>query len=70
MAGVCLAHDLRDRGIAVVLLHPGYVRTGLTGMSGDIDADESARGLIARIDETNMERTGTFWHANGSELPW
>ncbi len=70
MAGVCLAHDLRDRGIAVVLLHPGYVRTGLTGMNGDIDADESARGLIARIDETNMERTGTFWHANGSELPW
>jgi NAD(P)-dependent dehydrogenase (short-subunit alcohol dehydrogenase family) len=70
MAGVCLAHDLRDRAIAVVLLHPGYVRTGLTGMNGDIDADESARGLIARIDETNMERTGTFWHANGSELPW
>jgi NAD(P)-dependent dehydrogenase (short-subunit alcohol dehydrogenase family) len=70
MAGVCLAHDLRDRAIAVVLLHPGYVRTGLTGMNGDIDADESARGLIARIDETNMERTGTFWHANGTELPW
>ena len=70
MAGVCLAHDLRERGIAVVLLHPGYVRTGLTGMNGDIDPDESARGLIARIDETTMERTGTFWHANGAELPW
>jgi len=51
-------------------LHPGYVRTGLTGMNGDIDPDESARGLIARIDEMTMERTGTFWHANGTELPW
>lgn len=70
MGGVCLAHDVRERGIAVVLLHPGYVRTGLTGMNGDIDPDESARGLIARIDETTMERTGTFWHANGTELPW
>jgi len=70
MAGVCLAHDLRERGIAVVLLHPGYVRTGLTGMNGEIGTDESARGLIARIDETTLERTGTFWHANGSELPW
>lgn len=70
MAGVCLAHDLQARGIAVVLLHPGYVRTGLTGMNGEIDADEAARGLIARIDETNMERSGTFWHANGSKLPW
>lgn len=70
MAGVCMAHDLRERGIAVVLLHPGYVRTGLTGMNGEIDPDESARGLIARIDETTMDRTGTFWHANGTELPW
>lgn len=70
MAGVCMAHDLRTRGIAVVLLHPGYVRTGLTGMNGEIDPDESARGLIARIDETTMERSGTFWHANGAELPW
>lgn len=70
MAGVCMAHDLRPRGIAVVLLHPGYVRTGLTGMNGEIDPDESARGLIARIDETTMERSGTFWHANGAELPW
>ncbi len=70
MAGVCLAHDLQPRGIAVVLLHPGYVRTGLTGMHGEIDPDEAARGLIARIDETNMERSGTFWHANGSKLPW
>ena len=70
MAGVCLAHDLRERGIAVVLLHPGYVRTALTGMNGEIETEESARGLIARIDETTLERSGTFWHANGAELPW
>ncbi|MFQ5626301.1 MAG: SDR family oxidoreductase [Methyloligellaceae bacterium] len=70
MAGVNLSHDLKDKGIAVVLLHPGYVRTKLTGMSGHIDPEESARGLIARIDETTLERSGTFWHANGSELPW
>ncbi len=70
MAGVNLSHDLKDKGIPVLLLHPGYVRTEMTGMSGGIDPDESARGLIARIDETTMERTGTFWHADGTELPW
>jgi hypothetical protein len=39
-------------------------------MNGEIEPDEAARGLIARIDETTMARTGTFWHANGTELPW
>jgi len=70
MAGVCLAHDLREQGIAVVLLHPGYVRTGMTNMNGETEPGDAARGLIARIDETTLERSGTFWHANGSELPW
>lgn len=70
MAGVNLAHDLKSLGIAVLLLHPGYVRTEMTGGSGHIDADESARGLIARLDELGMDQTGTFWHADGSQLPW
>ena len=29
-AGVSLAHDLKPRGVAVVMLHPGPVRTGMT----------------------------------------
>ncbi len=70
MAGVNLSHDLKPHGITVVLLHPGYVRTGMTGGNGMIDADESAAGLIKRIDEADMDRTGTFWHAEGYELPW
>lgn len=70
MAGVNLSHDLKDKGIPVLLLHPGYVRTELTGMTGGIDPGVAARGLIARIDETDMARTGTFWHADGTELPW
>ena len=70
MAGVNLSHDLKPLGIAVVLLHPGYVRTGMTGGNGMIDADESASGLIKRIDEASLYATGTFWHADGYELPW
>lgn len=70
MAGANLALDLKPQGIAVILLHPGYVRTGLTGMSGNIEPDESARGLIERIDAASLEITGSFWHADGTELPW
>lgn len=68
-AGVSLARDLQERGIPVVLLHPGMVATEMTGGRG-ITAEESVRGLLARIDELGMERTGTFWHQDGRQLDW
>jgi NAD(P)-dependent dehydrogenase (short-subunit alcohol dehydrogenase family) len=70
MAGVTLAHDLRPDGIAVALLHPGWVQTDMTGGTGNITAEESARGLIARIDELTLDQSGGFWHQNGERLPW
>lgn len=70
IGGVSLAHDLKPRGIAVAILHPGFVRTDMTGHEGMIDPPESARGLIARIEELTLETSGGFWHANGEKLPW
>ncbi len=70
MAGRSLAQDLREAGVAVVILHPGFVRTEMTGGQGLIDPPESAAGLIARIDELSLETSGSFRHTNGEELPW
>jgi NAD(P)-dependent dehydrogenase (short-subunit alcohol dehydrogenase family) len=70
MAGRSLAHDLKDAGVAVAILHPGFVRTDMTGHQGLVDPPESAAGLIARIDELTLETSGGFWHANGERLPW
>jgi NAD(P)-dependent dehydrogenase (short-subunit alcohol dehydrogenase family) len=71
MAGKSLAHDLKSRGIAVAILHPGLVQTRMTNFtSGGITPEESVKGLLARIDELTLENTGTFWHANGEVLPW
>jgi len=69
-AGVSLARDLEKDGITVLMLHPGYVRTDMTGRSGLVEADESARGLIARMDTLGPEASGSFHHANGDALPW
>lgn len=69
-AGVSLARDLASRDVVVLVLHPGYVRTDMTGHSGLVETDESARGIIARIDELGAEASGGFYHANGERLPW
>jgi NAD(P)-dependent dehydrogenase (short-subunit alcohol dehydrogenase family) len=70
MAGRSLALDLKGRGVAVAILHPGFVRTDMTGHQGHVDPAESAAGLIARIDELTLETSGCFRHANGESLPW
>ena len=69
MAGVNLAHDFRSKGIPVAILHPGMVATEMTGRNG-IPVSESAEGLVARIDELQLQDSGGFWHANGERLPW
>jgi NAD(P)-dependent dehydrogenase (short-subunit alcohol dehydrogenase family) len=70
MAGVSLARDLKSRGIAVALIHPGFVRTDLTGGKGDVGPAEAATAILQRIDQLTLETSGTFWHANGQVLPW
>ena len=69
MVGTNLRHDLEPKGIAVALLHPGLVATDMTG-GGGITPAKSAKGLIERIDELDLENTGGFWHAEGYRLPW
>ena len=71
MAGKSLAMDLRGRGVAVIILHPGMVNTDmLGGHGGQVDPPEAAAGLLARIEALSLQTTGTFWHANGERLPW
>ena len=69
MAGMNLARDLQGRNIAVILLHPGMVATDMSGGRG-IPAEQSANGLIQRVDALDMADTGSFWHAEGERLPW
>ncbi len=71
MAGKSLAIDLKPRGIAVGILHPGLVKTRMINFREDgISPAVAVEGLLARIEALNLDNTGTFWHANGEILPW
>ena len=70
MAGMSLARDLAPRGISVVLLHPGFINTEMTGGQGNDTPDVAARGIADRMGELTPETSGSFRHANGETLPW
>ena len=68
--GKSLAVDLAPRGIGVYLLHPGYVATDMVDGHGDITPEVAAQRLVGVVDGLDLARSGSFWHSNGSELPW
>lgn len=65
-----VAFDLRDRGIVVGLLHPGYVQTDMGGPGADITPEESAAAIVKLVDGWSLEDTGEFYKWNGEKHAW
>lgn len=72
--GRSMAMDLKEDGIVVSLLHPGYVRTSLDPESHNnpelVEPEEAASKLWKVLDSKKIEDTGRFWHREGQELAW
>lgn len=68
--GKSMAQDLKQQGIAVAQLHPGWVKTRMVGFGGLISPEQSALGLKQVLDQLTLANSGGFWHTNGEELPW
>jgi len=66
-----LSHELRDYGIIVVSLHPGWVRTTMLYCeNAPLEPSESIGGLIQVIESLEMKDTGRFIDWRGNELAW
>ena len=70
MAGRTLAVDLRADGISVAVINPGWVQTDMGGRSAPTPVEESARGIIARIDELGPATSGLFLDFRGKTSAW
>ena len=65
-----LAAGLREEGIIVVAVHPGWVRTDMGGPSAPLTPPQSVRGMMAFLDKLTMAHSGRFWTWEGKEHPW
>lgn len=70
MAWSCLALEARSRGIACVLLSPGWVKTRMGGSGAEITTERSVSDMRALIEQLSIDDTGKFLRRNGSPLPW
>jgi len=65
-----VAIDLRDRGIIVGLVHPGWVQTDMGGPNAEITSQESAEGIRKVTQAWTLDRSGDFLKWNGETHPW
>lgn len=65
-----LSVDLKPDGIAVVTLHPGWVKTDMGGPNGLIDAQTSVTGLRKVIADLDILNSGRFIAYDGKEIAW
>jgi len=69
---VSLATEQRLAGqkLAFIALHPGRVRTRLSGFNGAIDVEESANGMVKVIEDLKLEQSGDFVRYDGEKMAW
>ncbi|KAJ5692933.1 hypothetical protein N7462_002356 [Penicillium macrosclerotiorum] len=74
MVGKLLSLDLKPQGIAVGLIHPGFMRTEMTksvgfdkywDAGGAVNPQEAAQSLALFIDQFDLSKTGEFWAPRG-----
>jgi len=70
MISKTLSIELKPKGIAIGIFHPGYVSTDMTDHKGDLDPEVSVKNMLKIIENLDLKNSGTFWHEDGSTIPW
>jgi len=70
MATHCMAETLRPSGVAVVAIHPGWVRTDMGGPHGQLSVEESVQGCMGVIGGLTESQNGKLFDWNGKLIEY
>jgi NAD(P)-dependent dehydrogenase (short-subunit alcohol dehydrogenase family) len=66
-----LSIELKEKGINVVSLHPGWVKTTMIYTEkAPLETPDSIAGMIQVIESLEMRNSGGFFDWQGNERPW
>lgn len=74
MSAKLLSLDLKDRGVAIAVVHPGFMRTEMTkgvgfdkfwDEGGAVTPDVAAKSLAEWIESFDISKTGEYWAPRG-----
>jgi NAD(P)-dependent dehydrogenase (short-subunit alcohol dehydrogenase family) len=74
MCAKLLSLDLKERGVAIVAVHPGFMRTDMTkgvgfdkfwDAGGAVTPDVAAKSLTEWIETFDISKTGQYWAPRG-----
>lgn len=65
-----MAADLKRRGVSVIALNPGWVKTRMGGDNATLHVEVSVANMRTRIAELSPAISGRFIRHDGRVLPW
>lgn len=74
MVGKLLSLDLKDDGVIISIVHPGFMRTEMTSGvgfdkywddGGAVTPDVAAKTLLLWAEKLDMEKSGQYWAPRG-----
>jgi len=65
-----LASQLKEQGVAVALVCPGYVKTRMDFGTADVEIPDSAKGIRSIVEKLTLAESGSFTRYNGEKISW
>ena len=65
-----LTHELRPKGVGVLILHPGWVQTRMGGEGTSLIPRESVQGMRSLVEKFTLNESGRFFRYDGVQMPW
>jgi NAD(P)-dependent dehydrogenase (short-subunit alcohol dehydrogenase family) len=62
------AGELKEKGVKVISMDPGWVKTRMGGEGAVLEPEESISGMLKVVH--GLEGSGKFYTYDGSEVPW